>query len=222
MYTLEEIVSTLKGKGYLIYTEPNRLNIVGIRTNNKVSLTFDDYIAFFYYDENGNLLGSVCDATTDPSVKFLSSPINSTGAAILKAGQYVDSYKIGLHKGKYTALVQSKPVTVIRDNDRDSLLNFFAETETGMFGINIHRATIGKNNIEEIGADSAGCQVFKYVEDFNEMIRLAELSRIKYGNSFTYTLIDEVNKIKKTRNFLLLGLGFVLIGVSGYYYFKSK
>jgi hypothetical protein len=36
--------------------------------------------------------------------------------------------------------VQSKPITVLRDYDRNAILDFWnGKPETGMFGINIHR-----------------------------------------------------------------------------------
>lgn len=221
-YTLANIVTSLYNKGYKVYNSPNRLNIVGIRTASDVSETFDDFIAYFYYDDNGFLRGKICPATTDPSVEYLQKPMSSNGTAILKSGQYEDAYQIGLHRGKYKALVQRKPVIVIRDKDRDSLLNFFAETQTGLFGINIHRASRGKNNVSIIGLDSAGCQVFMNEADFNEMMKLAEISAALYGNSFTYTLLDEKDIYKQTRNYLLVGVGIIMISVFGYIYLKNR
>jgi hypothetical protein len=44
--------------------------------------------------------------------------------AILAQGQYKGAYKIGLHQGKYKALVEAKPITVIRDYDRNAKLDF--------------------------------------------------------------------------------------------------
>jgi hypothetical protein len=224
-YTLQSIVDTLKKNNQIVYTQPNKLNIVGIRTGALTSVTFDDYIAFFYYDENGQLKGKICAATTDPSVTYLKNPIDGNVAtAILKAGQYVDTYKIGSHRGKYTALIQSKPVTVIRDKDRNELLDFFGETQTGLFGINIHRSSYGKGNIEIIGADSAGCQVFKNIPDFDEMMVLAGISSNKYGNNFTYTLIDEKEiEQKKYKNYTYAGVAVLLIGlgITTFFYYKG-
>lgn len=225
MYTLKQIEQTLLNKGYLVYNQPNKLNVVGIRTkSNTSSKNFDDYIAYFYYDEKGRLIGKVAPATTDPSVYYLrDNPMVSNGTAILKSGQYKDAYVIGTHADKYTALVQrGGPVTVIRDNDRNDLLNFFADTQTGYFGINIHKASRGKNNTNVIGPDSAGCQVFRDEADFNEMMRLAQVSKAKYGNKFTYTLIDEIDNIKVKRNVGLLLGGIGLIGFGIYYYLKTK
>lgn len=222
MITLEDIVDKLKSKNYIVYTQPERLNVVGIRTNNTTSTTFDDYIAFFYYDNNGNLKGKIAPATTDPSVYFLENPLAEAplGTAILKSGQY--SYQIGLHRQKYLALVQKEPVVVIRDNDRNSLLNFFATTEEGMFGINIHRSSYGKADVLKIDQDSAGCQVFQNISDFDEMMVLAQRSKDLYGNNFKYTLLDDMDTTKKARNYLTIGLIFVGIGVGLYFYNKKN
>lgn len=224
-YTLESIVETLKKNNQIVYTEPNRLNIVGIRTGALTSVTYDDYIAFFYYDTDGKLKGKICVATTDPSVTYLKNPIGGRAdTAILKAGQYVDAYAIGSHKGKYTALIQVKPVTVIRDKDRNELLDFYGITQTGLFGVNIHRSSYGKSNIEVIGADSAGCQVFQNISDFDEMMRLAQISKDKYGNKFTYTLIDEKEiQQKKYKTYSYVGLGLLLLGagITTFFYYKG-
>lgn len=225
MYTLKEIEQTLLNKGYLVYNQPNKLNVVGIRTkSNSSSTSFDDYIAYFYYDDKGRLIGKVAPATTDPSVYYLrDNPMVRSGTAILKSGQYKDAYVIGTHAQKYTALVQrGAPVTVIRDNDRNDLLNFFADTQTGYFSINIHRASRGKNDVNIVGPDSAGCQVFRDEADFNEMMRLAQVSKAKYGNKFTYTLIDEIDDIKVKRNVGVLLGGLGLIGFGIYYYLKTR
>lgn len=219
--TLQDIVASMKRRGYVVYTDPYRLNIVGIRSPETTSRYFDDKIAFFWYDNKGVLIGKICPATTDPGVYFLrDNPMNAQGTAILKAGQYIDTYEIGYHRGKYQALVQRKPVTVIRDADRNDLLNFFATTTTGLYGINIHKST-AKTNELEIGPDSAGCQVFQKPEDFLEMMRAANASRQRYGNKFTYTLIDERDLIKSLRNLSLLGAGLLLVGIGGYLYYKK-
>ena len=96
------------------------------------------------------------------------------GTAILKAGQYIDSHKIRLHDGRYEALGQNGPVTVIRDYDRDAVLDFNnGREETGSkFGINIHRAK-SKGTTRTIDKYSAGCQVFSNADDFDDFMKLA-------------------------------------------------
>jgi hypothetical protein len=113
--------------------------------------------------------------------------MNNLGTAVLKCGQYVDTYVLGLHKGKYTALVQSKKVTVFRDADKDSVAEEQGKEDTGLFGINIHRAN---ESAESSNVDkwSAGCQVLNNPKQFKELIQAC----IKSGKkSFTYTLVHE-------------------------------
>jgi len=197
MITLNDVVDQMKREGYAIDKRPDALNVVGIRTNNPVNQDrFDDYIAYFAYDTAGKIRGKVAQGTTDPSTYFLQQPMTSKGTAILKSGQYKDAYALGFHRGKYEALVQVAPVTVIRDADRDGYTNLLDKTEEGMFGINIHRPTANKADGSLIGKDSAGCQVFQYVNDFTDMLTMARLSRSKYGNRFTYTLLDQRDRVR--------------------------
>jgi hypothetical protein len=220
---LRDIIKSAENLGYTIDKRPNKLNIIGVRNSKATSQDkFDDVLAYFTYDTNGNLIGKVVPATTDPSTYFLKSPINVKGAAILKSGQYKDAYQIGLHRGKYEALVQAKPVTVIRDSDRNSLINYFAPTQTGLYGINIHKSTKGKQNEDIIDFDSAGCQVFRNIPEFMDMMRLAQTSRKKYGNSFTYTLIDERDTLKFRNTTLSLIIGVSLLALSGYLFTKKR
>jgi len=221
--SLNNIIKSAEKLGYNVDKRPNKLNIIGVRNSAATSQDkFDDLLAYFIYDNNGNLRGKVVPATTDPSTLFLKSPINIKGAAILKSGQYKDAYELGLHRGKYEALVQAKPVTVIRDNDRNALINYFAQTQTGLYGINIHKSTKGKNNEDIIGIDSAGCQVFRNIPDFMDMMTLAKISRKNYGNSFTYTLIDQRDILKFRNTALSLIAGISLLLLSRYLFFKKS
>jgi hypothetical protein len=219
---LKEIIDSVKEQGYQLDTRPFMLNVVGIRNLADTEPDeFQDELAYFYFDNNGNLVGKVARGTTSPSVYFLQNPMVRSGTAILQQGQYKDAYAIGLHKGIYPALVQVKPVTVIRDTDRNSYLDFFADTQTGKFGINIHRSSRGKNNQAIIGRDSAGCQVYMYDEDFNAMMDMARKSRDTYGNKFTYTLIDKRAVLKKRINYGVIG-GIVIALTAYVYYLKKK
>ena len=87
MGTLQQIIKTAESKGYTIDKRPFKLNLIGVRnskaTNQK---TFDDQIAYFYYDNNGQLRGKVSVGTTDPSTYWLNNPMNVKGAAVLKSG----------------------------------------------------------------------------------------------------------------------------------------
>lgn len=184
-----DLPETIKRLGYEVFTTPYKLNIVGIRAATDHDNTFNDCIVVFWFDYNKVYNQVMYRATTDPGFKSLVYPINDKGCAILKEGQYIDTYGKGNHKGK-PALIQQKNVVVYRDNDRDNELDFHNDTcESGMFGINIHRA--GENSTYVDGW-SAGCQVIASLADWNDFYQHLLLDpSVKY----TYTLINENNLV---------------------------
>ena len=187
---LSKIKGILRSKGYELYTKPNQLNIVGIRSPNTIPNRFDDEIHVFYKVAPLKWHYHVYKVTTDPGTFWLRNPMQPQGTAILAQGQYKGAYRIGMHQGKYKALVQSKPITVIRDYDRDAKLDFKNGTKSkGMYGINIHRASLNRIT-KQVDKYSAGCQVFSNINEFKEFLSLCEKHMSLYGNSFTYTLID--------------------------------
>lgn len=187
---LSRIKAILNSQSYEVYVKPYQLNIVGLRSKNTNANSFDDEIHVFYRTEKGDWNYHSYKATTDPGTFWLNNPSYTQGTAILAQGQYKDAYAIGLHRGKYEALRQVKPVTVIRDYNRDSLLDFNNGTqEIGIFGINIHKAE-SDGTTKYIDKYSAGCQVFQNAGDFNQFMDLCERHKSLYGNAFTYTLID--------------------------------
>lgn len=216
------LLSLMKSKGYQINDKPYQLNIVGVRADSNVPNKFDDKMYVFWNSENG-WQGKYFTVTTDPGTYWLNNPMQKEGTAILKQGQYINSHKIGLHQGKYKALTQQKPVTVIRDYDRNALLDFNnGKEDTGLFGINIHRAN-ATGTTKTIDKYSAGCQVFENADDFAKFLELAEKHNTMYGNNFTYTLVDEraLNRaMKRKLVYLLGGIGAITLGA--YLYNKNK
>lgn len=185
------IQEALQKKGYRIFMRPFELNIVGLRTDNVKPNSFDDKIHVFYKNSQDQLIQHEFKATTDPGTYWLRNPMNPQGTAILKEGQYTGCYSLGMHRGKYLALVQKRPVTVIRDYDRDAILDFMnGKEEKGLFGINIHRAS-ENGTTKTVDQYSAGCQVFANHTEFILFLQLCERHKTLYGNEFTYTLIDE-------------------------------
>lgn len=200
------ILQILRSLGFRIYSRPFELNIIGVRSSKAVPLTFDDKIHVVYKNDNGKWVHYKFDCTTDPSSYYLENPIFPKGTALLKQGQYIGAYRIGFHKGTYKALVQSSPVTVYRNSDRNSQLDLFSSEETGLFGINIHRARSTGSTLY-IDKYSAGCQVFKNASDFILFMGLCDKHRSLYGNSFTYSLIDFRDQNRHFfKTLILLGL----------------
>lgn len=227
MKSLRRILSVFRARGYHIHKRPWQLNLVGIRNDSTRSNSFDDRFAVFFKDERGRWNYFEYPCTTDPGTYYLENPIWQ-GTAILKQGQYLNAYKIGTHAKKYTAIVQRRgDVTVIRDYNRDAVLDFLnGSTDTGKFGINIHRASPYKTS-KVIHKWSAGCQVLANPDDFEHLMSLARRHRDTLGsNYFTYTLIDFRATRRAARRRLAVGLGIVLglglVGAIGYGYYKRN
>ena len=198
-YTREQIKDTVEGLGYKYFTGDNYdVNIVGIRnsdTNGKVTNKFDDTITISYRDESGDWQYHEYNCTTDPGDNWMDNPMLEKGCAVLKPGQYRGSHKLRLHQGKYLALVQKKPVTVSRDRNKNDKYDFDESTlDTGLFGINIHRATAleGKTSTY-VDKWSAGCQVIASNDDWYAFLDVCQTAREVWGNSFSYTLIESKN-----------------------------
>lgn len=204
----KNIIKVIKSKKYKFFTKGSyNLNIIGIRSNNSQSDKFDDEIHVLYKDENGKECHEVFPCTTDPGKYWLLNPMRKKGTIIMVPGQYRGAYKIGLHgrnrpKTAYKALEQVTPMTYVRDNSKDSELDFglyedmTTDHNSDKFEIsnsktNIHRASKWKNLLN-IGRYSAGCQVIQDPFLFKRLISLCGL-QIKYGQgeTFTYTLLEE-------------------------------
>jgi hypothetical protein len=189
---LEAVLSVIENKNYRIFSNEAGfdLNIVGIRTKELQANRFDDFITVFY-KMHAEWIFNCFKATTDPGAYWLENPMSGMGTAILKEGQYRKAFRIGKHHGKYLALVQNSPLTVIRDANRDTRLDLDSgREETGMFGINIHRAS-GYHESIQVDKWSAGCQVFCDPNQFEFFMNLCKQGRDAFGNSFTYTLLHE-------------------------------
>jgi hypothetical protein len=209
------IKATLKAYDYKIYTRPFELNIFGVRANSTSSNTFDDELYVFYRTTRDKWHVHYYKITTDPGTFWLLNPNIEEGTAILAQGQYEGAYEIGLHKGQYKALVQKLPVTILRDYNRNTILDFNNGIKIkGLFGINIHHAK-KDGTTYKVDDFSAGCQVFQNIGDFNEFMNLCEIHARLYGNRFTYTLVDQRAIAKVTYRRLLYAASFLTTMLAG-------
>lgn len=182
----------MKNKNYRVYQSDDKdynLNIVGIRSSENIPDMFNDVLILFWkyrgvWHERKYVI------TTDPGLYYLKNPMNVKGTAILKEQQVRGSHRLSLHRGRYQALTQVKPLTVIRDYDRDSNLDYNSGREdTGYFGINIHNS--GRHLSKIVNKWSAGCQVFQSPISYRDFIQVCRNSKQVWGDSFTYTLLHE-------------------------------
>ena len=193
----EQFRKSLQSKGYAFFglenKSPYNVNIIGVRSAQDIFNKFDDALVVIYRDKKKNWEVRSYSITTDPGKVWQEKPMNSKGCAILVPDQYRGVYQIDGHGvTRYTALCQRRGnVKVFRDADKDHEHDRDAGTmDEGMFGINIHRSRkYGEADL--VNSYSAGCQVFKNTNDFNDFMKLIQKSADKFGNAFTYTLINE-------------------------------
>tara|TARA_Y100000034_G_C6842907_1_gene381505 strand:- start:508 stop:1131 length:624 start_codon:yes stop_codon:yes gene_type:complete len=171
---------------------PHNVNIIGIRNMAGRVNKFDDILLAIYRDTHKRWLADSYQITTDPGLYWLKKPMNVNGTAILCPGQYRGAYQIDKHRGKYDALCQlGAPISVWRDGNLDGTHDMSDTTiATGYFGVNLHKAGRSSTQVDKW---SAGCQVFKNDGDFKEFMTTIRASEKRFGNSFTYTLIESTD-----------------------------
>lgn len=186
----QAVLDRAKSLGHEVFDEPYRMWFFGVRSPAVVANKFDDVLGAIWKDESGKLHMRVWPGTTDPGTFWLNNPSKVSGTAILVEDQYLDCWKIDLHGGKYKALCQrAGKVKVYRDADKDNVLDFDVSTESGWFGINLHRAT-SRGESTEVNKWSAGCQVTAITAHHGERMSLASRQIEKTGReTFSYTLL---------------------------------
>lgn len=196
--TVDSVIEAYKRLNYPLFTNGDyNVNIFGIRDDESVADTFNDLVCLLYR-VNGEWVLKRYPATTDPGVHYRTHLLNPNGTAILQNGYYRSAYQLGLHRGKYTALVQRKPLNLWRDKNKDNILDRDGPTFFEVAGINIHHAA-NTGTTTRVGAHSAGCQVLSNIDDWNEFINIIITSSKKYGKTFSYALFTEsefFNKVK--------------------------
>jgi len=184
--------------GYKFRTEKMALNLFGERSFNSQSDKFDDIVGCAWVNENGVPCIVHYKATTDPGKYWLQNPMKKDGTIIMVPGQYLEVYGIGKHKGEYEAFVQIAHMAYVRDNNRDTILDFSLyrdrkkvgkEVFWGINGTNIHRSSLW-HNVPFVGRYSAGCQVLQNATEFATLIDLRNKSFSKGFNKFDYTLFE--------------------------------
>ena len=193
MLMIPDILQRAENLGYTIFkTGSYNLNLIGVRSEAITANAFDDTMYCVYRDSSGKWVELSFVITTDPGTFWLANPSRVSGTAILVAGQYRGTWKLGLHRGKYDALVQTGgKVKVFRDRNRNSILEHDPENiEQGYFGINIHKSSSVRTSTQ-VNKWSAGCQVFADPNDYKLFIELCKISADIYGNSFSYTLLED-------------------------------
>ena len=195
----EQYKKVLEDKGFAFFENGDyNLNIIGVRNDSGDASKFDDFINVIY-NESGAWVCDTYQVTTEPGPSILKRPLKAVadkGTAILVPGQYRSTYKIGWHgnrdRGHMALCQRGGQVSVWRDNNRDSKPDYHGPEDVGWYGINIHKHR-GSDSRVNVGGVSAGCQVFRSSKDFAEFMETCSDARDKWGNSFTYTLLEEAD-----------------------------
>lgn len=201
---LPPVLQRMQALGYAVFTGGDyNLNLFGIRSRDATSGSWNDLLGCAYRVA-GEWQVQYWAATTDPGLYYREHPMRVDGTAILVPGQYRGAYAVGLHAGRYRALVQTAgPVCVWRDADQDTVLDMGPDVpmEVGYFGINIHASandpyssTVDRDVSSDVGKWSAGCQVHATTTGFRAMMDLVDAqirTHPTWPQTFTYTLLEQ-------------------------------
>lgn len=195
--SVQSILKIANDHGFPIFRSNRKfnynLNIWGFRSSDKNTEVFNDLAVIFYENKFGGWIANWFDITTDPSNLTLMNPVNIDGTAILCEGHHSKLWTFGYHKQRHDhpALVQHSACKVYRDNNRDDKIDSNLPVESGIFGINMHRAS-AYGVTPKIGLYSAGCQVHSNIDKYNKVFLPLIRESVNEGNSlFSYTLCLE-------------------------------
>ena len=199
--TTAQLIATFRTKKYLLIETEYYPNLFGIRKENNVPNEFDDFVGAVWKDKSGEWRSSCYAATTDPGTHWLLHPMNVNGTAILVPGQYIKVYKIGKHTG-YTAYQQTRPMTYVRDINKNSILDWLYrtvgfKTYKEVAATNLHHAN-AKTASKVVDKWSAGCQVVANPTEYQSLLELGMNFNLitSSPNEFNYTLFEEKDIIK--------------------------
>lgn len=188
--TIKQIQVVLADKKYKFFDgkKPFDLNIIGVRSASSIVDYYNETLVVVYRDELEEQCIDYFHYTTKPGLYYLKNPLHPNGCAILQEGQHLGTMKKRKHRGKYDALCQAKEMPFHRDNNRDANMDFTGEVYRGNIGLNIHRESLSKIDLV-VGKNSAGCGGIQ--ANWAYFMFLVDQGIKHWGNSFSYTLINE-------------------------------
>ena len=203
---INKIIKIVKDGGGKVFEQEGYINFCGVR-NNVTNDTFND-VLYIYWKENGEFkCVKTENFTTKPgkkSVQNTGGKGNAKGVAIVKEGWHQDIWHHGTHgynsSNSHKALRQDEgttsPITFTRDktqygsdNKNYELRVFSDTTESGYPYTNMHRCKDPQGN--NVNGWSAGCQVFKYKSEFDEMLSMADYATKQGQKKFSYFLTNK-------------------------------
>lgn len=189
----DDVKRMYESKGHRFYDDgAYNVNLYGIRNGYEIVNEFNDTLGICFRDEFNNPVCIESKGTTKPGLKWLKDKIGGIGGTfILQPGQFSKCWTFGEHRGAYDALIQSPYSEFIgwRDNDSDGEFDINGPSFTDVTGLNMHTTSL-INEVNKVGAYSAGCQVRKKDEDHWVVMAVLKRSAEIYGELFSYTLFE--------------------------------
>jgi hypothetical protein len=167
----------------------------------KISTMPGYYLAYEYKNANGQLklapasyfrLGageSWAGNTKDGKpidIKLTSVMQSRGGMGILKPAQYINIYTIGTFIGAPAMLTLGNQ-KFYRDKTPGKIIKYTSEGEYNA-AMYVHRGYPGGFSVDNW---SEGCQVFNSKTDMDDFFVICDKHKEKYGNKFSYTLMEE-------------------------------
>lgn len=197
-YSYHQIEAECGRLGHAWFTGAYDLNLGVVRSPE--ANRDDKFLDLFYLafvTETGAPRLLTWPGTSVPGDYYLQNPITKKGSGAILPGQYRGVYAPGRHPrvGGKPALRQVGPFTVFRDTNRDDVLDVLkgsiapARCESGLFGMNFHRASPGYVSTR-IGKWSAGCQVPAIPQAVDIVLRHVDVQALYgHGSKVSYTVL---------------------------------
>jgi hypothetical protein len=195
--TIKEIHDVMKKAGMEVFETPYSVTLGGIRTKDKKSGKFNDFLFASMFTPGGGIMSVVIEGTVDAGHYYRMNPVNVHGTAIIQDGkQYMGVYRYENpkknkkqhgHKGQ-EAFSQIKPMDYWRDDNRDPNIDREGDTHT-------ENARTNGHDMGEVGAEvnrwSAGCwgSIAKNMELLYSMAELQIENGV--GDTFSYAMLHE-------------------------------
>lgn len=194
----DKVVQYMQAKNYFICRHSECWNIVYVegmdedgRLNDDKPNVFNDLRIVFSVDPQGKPRVHAWEGTTEPGTFWTMKPMDPKGAARIAFGQY-KAWVVGTHHpGKssaHEALVQSEPISVYRDLNKD-FERVGDRMFTGVFAINQHWGYNAPKN--DLGQTSAGCLVGRTKDGHKQFMALVK-SDARYEASPAYKFVTAV------------------------------
>lgn len=174
--------------GWTWHREPYRQNIVVLRKIPGTLDAFDDMFTMTYHDASGRALLWACRCTADPGKPSREHPKRRDGTAVLRVGQMIDGFRIGIKYGKpgtaddYRCWRPVRPVPVLRYTSIDDPTGTPSTSDTLL----IHRASAVRESTI-VGDWSEACCVIANPADYDHALALGDLQVTQTGR-LTFTV----------------------------------